>query len=111
MKPEEIRELTLEQLNEIFLKMHEPEWRLALEGKSKEINDKATICLLDVEEKRLELQNAQLTDIMNELIENEEELKEGCQQVNDSLGNLQQVEAVLGAVSSFLDVIKSAILP
>jgi hypothetical protein len=105
MEQKEIRQLTLEQLDQTFLKMHSSEWKLALEGKPKEIADKAKLCRLDVEEKRLKLRNAQLADILANLIENEEELEKGRQQVSETLNNLQQVEAVLDATSSFLGII------
>ena len=50
-------------------------------------------------------QNAQLATIRDKLIENEIALEEGRQQVSGALKNLQEVEIVLEAVSSFLGVV------
>ena len=102
MPASEIRKQTLKQLREIFLKMLSPEWDLALEGKPQTVKNKASRQLLRVHSARLRLRNAELRDIRDKLIENEEGLKQGRNQVAQALKKLRKVESVLNAVSAFL---------
>jgi hypothetical protein len=105
MVPSEIRNQSLKQLRQTFLGMTSAEWDLALEGKPEEIVTKAAKNLLTVQRARLRLQNAELSTIRDKLIENEIALEKGRQQVSGALKNLQEVEIVLEAVSSFLGVV------
>ncbi len=110
MVPSEIRNQSLKQLRQTFLKMTSAEWDLALEGKPEEVVTQAAKRLLTVQRARLRLQNAQLGRIRDKLIENEIALKEGRQQVSEALKNLQEVENILDAVSSFLGVVARVVV-
>ena len=103
--PSEIRKQTVRQLRQIFLKMTSPEWDLALVGKPDEVVSDAAKALLQVQRTRLRLGNAELAEIRDTLIENEEALEEGRQQVSQALQNLHHIKTVLKAVSSFLHVV------
>ena len=105
MPPSEIRDTTLRQLRETFLVMTSAEWDLELLGKPKNVVDAAAKNLLRVSSARLRLANAKLADIRDSLIENEEDLEQGRKQVSKSLSKLNDVKAVLDAVSSFLGIV------
>ncbi len=105
MAPGEIRKATLRELRQAFVKMTSPEWDLALIGKPKEVEDQAAKMLLAVHRARLRLENTELAQIRDKLLANEEALERGRQDVRKALKRLKEIEAVLGAVSSFLGVI------
>ena len=104
MEPSEIREETLKQLQQTVLQMTSPEWDLALEGEPEEQVKRAKKELLRVQAARLSLENAQLAEIRDKLIQNDAALEQGRQRLSWALQNLQQVQSVLEAVSSFLDI-------
>ena len=106
MEPSETLSETLKQVQQVFLKMTSPEWELALEGRPAEEVAQANKELLRVQKARLQLGNAQLAEIRDKLIANEQALEQGRRQVSEALGNLQKVETALGAVSSFLGVVE-----
>jgi hypothetical protein len=105
MTASEISDQTLAQLRETFLKMTSPEWDLALIGKPEDVVNKAAKNLLLVQRARLRLENAELADIRDKLVENEKGLEEGRVHLNKSLERLDQIEGVLNAITSFVDVV------
>src|SRR5438874_2997591 len=105
MTPSEISNKTLEQLRETFLKMTSPEWDLALMGKPDGVVNDAAKTLLLVQRARFRLENAELADIRDKLVENEEELEEGRVQLNKSLERLDKIESALNAITSLVDVV------
>ena len=105
MTPSEISNQTLEQLRETFLTMTSPEWDLALMGKPEDVVNDAAKTLLLVQSARLRLENAELADIKDKLVENEKALDEGRVQLNKSLESLDQIENVLNAITSLVDVV------
>ena len=105
MTDSDISNETLDQLRETFLKMVSPEWDLALMGKPQDVVNKAAMTLLLVQRGRLRLENAELAGIRDKLVQNEEDLDKGRVQLNKALERLDQVEGVLNAAASFLDII------
>jgi len=105
MTDSDISNETLDQLRETFLKMVSPEWDLALMGKPQDVVNKAAMTLLLVQRGRLRLENAELAEIRDKLVQNEEDLDKGRVQLNKALERLDQVEGVLNAAASFLDII------
>ena len=103
--PFQIRKETLKQVRTTFLKMSSAEWDLALMNKSDEEKKKADIEYARLQRARLRLGNAELAKIRNNLLKNEQDLEKGRVHVAKALQNLKDVKAVLGTVSSFLDVI------
>lgn len=105
MGASEVRSETLQQLQETFLKMTSPEWDLALMGKPEEVVNAAAKALLLVQRARLRLENAELAEIRDKLVENEQGLEEGRLHVKKVLERFEKVEAALGAITSFLGVV------
>jgi hypothetical protein len=105
LTPEETRAETVKQLQETFLAMTSPEWDLALEGKPPGVRERAAKILLSTQEARLRLENAELAHIRDKLLENEKALEVGRQEVTRALERVQEIEAVLRAVSSFLGIV------
>jgi hypothetical protein len=105
MTASEISSQTLEQLRATFLKMTSPEWDLALMGKPDDVVNESAKTLLLVQSARLRLENAELAGIRDKLVENEKGLEEGRVQLNKSLERLDQIEGVLNAITSFVDVV------
>jgi hypothetical protein len=105
LTPEKIHGETVKQLQETFLAMTSPEWDLALEGKPPGVRKKAANLLLSTQEARVRLENAELTQIRDKLLENEEALQVGRQQVMQSLERIQEIETVLKTVSSFIGIV------
>ena len=111
MAPSGIRKQTLRELREIFLKMTSAEWDIALEGKPEKTVAKAARELLRVQSARLRLGNAELANIRDKLVENEDALEKGRAQVSKAFLRLQKVKAVLDAVSSFVGVVARVVAP
>jgi hypothetical protein len=103
--PSETRKQTLQQLRETFLRMSSPDWDLALLGKPEAVQTQAALEYARVQRARLRLGNAELADIRDKLIANEKDLEKGRQRLRKALNDLNKVKTVLGAVSSFLDVV------
>jgi len=74
-------------------------------GKPQDVVNKAAMTLLLVQRGRLRLENAELAEIRDKLVQNEEDLDKGRVQLNKALERLDQVEGVLNAAASFLDII------
>ena len=103
--PFQIRKETLKQVRTTFLKMSSAEWDLALMNKSDKEKKRAALEYARVQRARLRLGNAELAKIRDKLLKNEQKLEEGRTRVAKALQDLKDVKAVLGTVSSFLDVI------
>jgi len=101
----EIRDQTLEQLDETFLKMTSPEWDLALIGKPQDVLTQAAEARELVQLARLRLGNAALSDIRDKLIKNEDGLEEGRNELSQVLDMFDEIESALGAINSFLNVV------
>jgi hypothetical protein len=97
--------MTLEQLDDAFLKMMSPEWKYRLKNATKETQDKAARTLLAVQEARLRLGNETLKGIRDKLIANEKPLKEGVADLKQSLAEIENVKKALDAASAFLSVV------
>lgn len=100
----DIKTQTRDQLSKLRDKLTTPMFQVILGTKSKEEQDEFKKKLKKIEAARLTLDNAELKEIANKLKENDKELQEGTQAVNNALQNLQNTQAILQAISSFLAV-------
>ena len=103
--PSEIQKMTLEQVRTTLLKMTAPEWELNLTGATDEEKAQSNKQLLQLQQARLALGNAVLSDIRDKLVDNEADLQQGIGDVSEALGNLEDVAQVLGTVSSLLTTV------
>ena len=96
---------TLEQLNQIIIKMTSPEWNVSVQASPPDQQQQALGELLRVQHTRLVLGNAVLQDISEDLKANEKDLLDGQAAVQAALDALAAVQTVLTAVSSLINVV------
>ncbi len=103
--PSQIQNMTLEQVRATLLKMTAPEWELNLAGATDVEKAQSNKQLLQLQQARLALGNAALSDIRDQLVDNEADLHQGIGDVSKALANLEDVAQVLGTVSSLLTTV------
>lgn len=96
---------TLEQLNQIIIKMTSPEWNANVQASPPEQRQQALGEVLRVQHARLALGNAVLQDISEDLKANEQALWDGQAAVRAAIDALAAVQTVLTAVSSLINVV------
>ena len=107
--PGSIRNYTVKSLQKAVVAMSSPEWEMALLDASEEEQHLAALERQRTNTARLELETAQLEAIRDKLLANEADLKQGRRDVADALADLQKVEAVLSAVTSFIDTVAKVV--
>ena len=105
MDPTQTKLETVQILQEAILRMTSPEFELALLEQPDDVVKNAKRERARVQMARVILENTQLAAIRDRLVANETELREGRRRVNEAIQNLQQVQDVLGAISSFVDLV------
>jgi tRNA G18 (ribose-2'-O)-methylase SpoU len=109
-KAPNIKKQTHDLLSKLRDELTTPMFQVILGTKSEEEQGEVRETLKRIEAARLTLDNAELKEIANKLKENDKELQKGTQAVNNALQNLQNTQAILQAISSFLAVV-SCIAP
>lgn len=92
-------------LNEIFETMMSPEYDLSLAKQPDGVKTRAGLQLLEVQEKRTDLENKKIAAIINALEENASALKAGITQVQQTKQNLDNITAFLNAVATLVGLI------
>ncbi len=105
MTPEEIRDATVQSLQEAVTKMMSPEWDLYLDGEPPDVKKEAARNLAATQRARLRLENAELAKIAEKLRKNEGELADGKANLETALSDLKNVQKVLDTVSALLKVV------
>jgi hypothetical protein len=96
---------TLEQLNQIVIKMTSSEWNAKVQAAPSDQRQQALGELLRVQHARLVLGNAVLQEISEDLKANEQALLDGQAAVRAALDAMVAVQNVLTAVSSLINVV------
>ena len=96
---------TLEQLNQVIIKMTSLEWDAKIQASPPDQRQQALVELLHVQHARLVLGNAVLQDIAQKLKSNEKDLVDGQQAVQEALDKLATVASVLTAISTLITVV------
>ena len=109
MAPHEIKGKTLKELRALRRAMADRAFRLALRRQPKAEQRKAGDLRFEVEMAIDELELAQLTDIRDRLQANEGDLQAGITSLQGTLNDLGRVEAILGAATSFLGIVKRVV--
>lgn len=109
MTPGKIRKETLKELRATRKSMTSAAWLLSIQKQPIEVRRDAALKLLDVEQAILALGNATLSDIRDQLVENEVELLKGRQRLEKARVRLTRVKGVLKAVGDFLAVVGKAV--
>lgn len=110
MDAAQIYSSTLEQLNQIVVRLTSPDWDAKVQGAPPEQRQNALSELLRVQHARLVLGNAALQDIAQQLKANEQSLLDGQKALQAELDKLASVESVLQAISSLVNVV-AKVLP
>ena len=110
MPPAQIRDTVIGQLRATFVAMTSPEYLLDLDDAPMAQQKDSATRLLQVQHARLNLDNEDLSQITDELTANEDSLVAGTAAVDKSLQDLSDVQGVLTAVGSLLDIV-ARVLP
>lgn len=105
MEASDIRDLTVTSLQQAVTKMMTFEWYKEV-AKLPEVEQKnAKLKLVDCQEARLALENAELSEICDKLQQNEAPLKKGRDELKNALKKFTSVKNVLNAVNSLLSIV------
>lgn len=97
MNPSESYELLLDQVRKTLLAMSTPQWVLAMEDATPEEQKKEAKLKLKLQKAKLKLENAELQNILNALIANQQGIVDSTAAMQQALENLQIVKTVLTA--------------
>jgi hypothetical protein len=103
--PGEIKKMTLRQLRETRSAMMELKYLLALEKLPENEKGTGAALLSQVQMTYLKLRSARLRELREGLTAGQEELESGMTQLNEKLGNLEDVRSVIKATTAFLSVV------
>ena len=95
----------LSQLNDTIVAMTEPAFDALMQAGTVEQRRRAARELLDVQHARLVLGNMVLADIAARLKENEKAFLDGIESLDEALERLEDIEAILGTVSTVLKIV------
>ena len=103
--PEEIVEMTLEQLREFRTKTLTTEWSRAKEDADPETRSQAAKATIKVQHAILALENAELATIRENLAQNEDDLREGTESLKTALAGIESFKDTVSAVTTVLGVV------
>jgi hypothetical protein len=104
MTAEEIHDMTLGQLRAARLKMMSAPWLIELK-KNPDKKSEAADALLRVNSAILELENAEMASIRDDLLANEAELQEGITDLEGALQTVAGIGTALTAATKLLDIV------
>lgn len=104
MAPYELRNLTVSQLGKIRNSMLSAEYMWESKKLSPEKQQESGILLHRVQMAFLDMRNAELTSIRDQLSALEPELTDGVNAVQQVLADLKKTEDILAVVAGFLDI-------
>jgi hypothetical protein len=96
---------TLKTLGDILVTMTSTEWDASLQDATPTQRRNASLLMLRVQEARLTLANTSLSEILEQMADNEDGLQKGIDNLQNALDNFEKVEKVLKNVSSFLSIV------
>ena len=105
MAPSEIRRLTLRQLRGAKEAMLSLEFQLSRAQEPADVRRRAALAISNTQIGILKLRTAELADIREALLANEEALNKSAGALAKALENLNNVKEVIGAASAFLGVV------
>ena len=94
----------LKGLGDALVKMTSPQWDEMMQAGTAEQRRRAALLMLQTQEARLTLANATLSEIVDKLRENEDELQDGFNGLRTALDRFTSVESVLNGISSVISV-------
>jgi predicted nucleic acid-binding protein len=110
MKASDIQDLTVACLQQTVTKMMTFEWHKEVAKLSDEtMQKKAKLMLMDCQGARLALENAELSNILDKLEQNDAALEKGRDKLKKALENFKKVKIVLDAVNSLLSIVSKIV--
>ena len=105
MAPFEIRNSSLRALRATRKSMLSARWVLALEDEDDQTRAQAALHMLRVNHAIFKLESAQLGQIRDALLANEDELVEGTEGLREALQHLERVKSILTTITGFLNIV------
>lgn len=105
MSASSTKDLTLKQLRGVRRSMLSARWTLSLEKADENTRNRAAKQLLQVNHAILGLENAQLSELRTQLLDNEAALLQSMKMVDKAMSDLREVESVLGTITGFLGIV------
>ena len=109
MNASDIQELTVARLQDAVTAMMTFEWHKKIAKLPKAERRKAKLLLVDCQEARLALENAQLGNIRNKLKKHDAALATGRDDLKRALKKLNKVKDVLNAVNAVVSIVSKIV--
>lgn len=100
---------TLKILGDVLVQMTSPEWDAMIQEETPETRRQAALAMLKVQQARLTLANAALTEISEALEENDAALRKGIGRLQAALDAFDRVERVLKGITAVLGVVAKVV--
>jgi len=111
MDPAQLHTDIIKTLGNALVKMSTPQWNDMMQNATATQRRRVSQLMLQTEEVRLTLVNARLSEIVNELRENEDGLNDGIDRLKTVLSRFSSVETVLNAISPVISILVRAVPP
>jgi hypothetical protein len=111
MDPAHLHTDILKTLGDALLKMSTSQWNEMMRNATATQRRRASQLMLQTEEVRLTLVNTTLSEIVDELRENEDGLNDGIDRLKTVLGRFSSVESVLNGISPVISILVRAVPP
>src|SRR5262249_60153417 len=105
MDPAHLHTEIIKTLGDALVKMSTPQWNEMMQDASATQLRRATQLILQTEEVRLTLVNATLSEIVDELRENEDGLNDGIDRLKTALNRFRSVESVLNGINQEISIL------
>lgn len=105
MAPFRLRDAILKQLRATLRAMTSPEFMLELDEQPTTVQTKAAMQLLQVHRHILKLENAQLSDIRDELLRQEDDLTLAIEDLKEAQEDLAEIEQNLEIATQFFRIV------
>ena len=103
--PTQLKQLTIEQLKKLLASMLSFDWLISLRDEDAETKQNAARLLSNVQLQRLQLETTAICEIGEKLKENEDALVKGKKELEDKLGDLEDLKTIIEAGSQFVQTI------
>jgi hypothetical protein len=111
MDPAHLHTDILKTLGDALLKMSTSQWNEMMRNATATQRRRASQLMLQTEEVRLTLVNTTLSEIVDELRENEDGLIDGIDRLKTVLSRFSSVESVLNGISPVISILVRAVPP
>ena len=111
MDPAHLHMQIIKTVGDALVKMSTRQWNEMMQDASATQLRRASQLMLQTEEVRLTLVNATLSEIVDELRENEDGLNDGIDRLKTALNRFSSIESVLNGISPVISILARAVPP